>query len=246
MTYKIYPVFLGYGSEKANPSRWLYRQKGDEKIEWGYGCFVLKGEDDNCILIDAGIPTPEQAEAYGLRSCPAAGSPSMQDALLTLGVKPEDIKIIILTHLHWDHSWNLDLFSDAKIYVQRKEVRYAIYPAPFEHTTYAIFEDGPRWASSVTRFEPLEGDCEILPGISVMLTPGHSPGGQSVLVNTAEGIYAIIGDFVHLKRGYDDCIPEAIFTSLPDWYEGYEKLRSVHAQILTTHDISTYNKPFYG
>src|SRR5690606_30965331 len=131
-----------------------------------------------------------------------------------VGIKPEEITKIILTHLHWDHCYNLDLFVNAKIYIQRKEIIYAVAPvedSPDVRMFGVLPECGkPGWFDGWTQFVRVDGDVEIIPGINVYLTPGHSPGSQCVLVNTKEGKYLITGDFCPKYENFRDGVPNGI------------------------------------
>jgi glyoxylase-like metal-dependent hydrolase (beta-lactamase superfamily II) len=101
-------------------------------------------------------------------------------------LEPEDVDIIIQTHLHNDHCENTYKCKNAKVYVQQAELDFFKSPHPLDHRYYSDLLD----ESEVVT---VEGDVEIVPGIRVILTPGHTPGGQSVAVETEEGTAVITG-----------------------------------------------------
>ena len=119
-------------------------------------------------------------------------------ALKDLGIDAQDVKTIINTHLHWDHCFNNALFPNAKIYVQKKEIQFAISPLPTQYVYYESHQLGmtPQWIKSMDRFVVVDGDYPLQDGIDLIFTPGHTPGFQSVLVNTADGKYLIASDFI--------------------------------------------------
>lgn len=95
------------------------------------------------------------------------------------------IDIVVNTHLHFDHCGGNHLFAGKPIYVQRRERDAARGP------DYTI----PEWVEfEGATYVEVEGEAEILPGIRVLPTPGHTEGHQSVLVDTAEGLVVVGGD----------------------------------------------------
>ena len=96
------------------------------------------------------------------------------------------MNIIIHTHLHNDHCENDGLCTNAKGYVQKAELDFFHNPHPIDHRYYPDVLEG---VNLVT----VEGDATIIDGIKVLLTPGHTPGGQSVVVETSRGKAIITG-----------------------------------------------------
>ena len=246
MTYKIYPIRLGTTS--VDRSLYEYRYPAGERIEVAYGCFLIKG-NGKIILFDSGLPDQEEIHRIGLTFGYMDNPPQIMDELAKMGVKPEDVDAIIVSHLHWDHSWNMDKFPRAELYVQKREMEHAISPLPHERTAYglAVNEPGcPSWLRVVSRLKALEGDAELFPGIRAVTTPGHTPGSQSALVATEDGCYALVSDFALTDRCYREGVLTGIFTSADDWYASYKKLRAIGPKVLTTHSPSTYAMECYG
>jgi len=102
-------------------------------------------------------------------------------------LKPEDIEIVIVTHLHYDHIALAGLYKNARFIVQKKELEYALNPHPVD----AFFYD--RSTFEGIHMELVEGEKEIIPGVTVFHTPGHTPGGQSVEIETDTGKVVIAG-----------------------------------------------------
>jgi N-acyl homoserine lactone hydrolase len=120
---------------------------------------------------------------------------------------PRDVVLVINTHLHFDHCGGNRLFAGTPIYVQRLERQVA------REEDYTI----PEWAEfEGATYVELEGEQEILPGIRVVPTPGHTPGHQSVLVETEDGLVVVGGDVAYTWDEFD--APEnaaaALLTSL--------------------------------
>jgi glyoxylase-like metal-dependent hydrolase (beta-lactamase superfamily II) len=106
-------------------------------------------------------------------------------SLEQVGVRPEDVSIVVLTHMHHDHCSNNDLFKNAKFYVRAEE-------CPDEKGFVAVSEN-----------------IEIAPGVVLMHTPGHTEGSMSVLVD-ADRRYAIAGDAIPLEDNCRRMIPPGL------------------------------------
>lgn len=111
-------------------------------------------------------------------------------ALERRGLGPDDIEVVVLTHAHWDHVQNLDLFPQAVFLIHPEEVEYARDPRRGDWATARYF---PRMLEGL-RVEPVRGGGEIEPGVTVVETPGHTRGHISLLVETPSGTVAVSGD----------------------------------------------------
>jgi N-acyl homoserine lactone hydrolase len=134
------------------------------------------------VLVDTGLidSTPELDEEWSPRFDP--------DAI------PRAVTCVINTHLHFDHCGGNRLFAGTPIYVQRREREDA------RTEDYTI----PEWAEfEGAMYVELEGEQELLPGIRVVPTPGHTPGHQSVLVETEDGLVIVAGDVAHTWEEFD-------------------------------------------
>ncbi len=123
-----------------------------------------------------------------------------------LGLSPDDIDIVIYTHLHLDHIGNARFFKKASHIVQKAELEFALSPYPFFAGLY------PADTIKSINFHTIEGEQEITEGIRVVPTPGHSPGGQSILINTRRGKLAIPG-FCCIEENFNP--PEPVNNFLP-------------------------------
>ena len=116
------------------------------------------------------------------------------DALAQRGLTPSDIDITVMTHAHWDHNQNFDLFPDAPMLVHKLERKYAHKP---HHNDWAT----PQWTGAMIdhhrNIHEVDEGYEIEPGLTLWHAPGHSPGSMTVMVETEQGICAIAGDVIH-------------------------------------------------
>ena len=149
------------------------------------------------ILVDTGCC---DAESSARNHYPLRRSPDEEPAraLAGIGVDPLEIDTVVCTHLHWDHAYNHELFTKARFYVQRRELQYAAAPHPMNCRAYESSTIGMTPPYSKTRFEVLDGDMELAPGLTAVFAPGHTPGMQGVAVNTTAGVYFIASDNIPL------------------------------------------------
>lgn len=245
--YKIYPI--AQGTRIMDIHDIVYRHAVGEDVPFGYGCFVIKGDDGTLIMVDSGAPSLSEIKEKGYPLRTPDEDIDIVEEIRKKGFHPNDIQMIIYTHLHWDHAWNTRSFPNAKLIVQETEMNAAIHPMKIARKSYGFMKEsgGPEWVHSLLRFETVHGDCEILPGIHVMLTPGHTAGSQSVLVDTAEGIYMLPGDWIMNHMNLELDMPTGSTPDVASWYNSYAKIKQLKlAGILPCHDQSTYTKEYYG
>ena len=248
MGHKIIPLFIGNTEKPYDKSGLVYRYPAGESYIMPNGFFAVKTESGDTVMIDTGMPDPEVIDEMGYAHM-AEGTRTFEQIMQDEGIDPLAVRTVIVTHLHWDHSWNLDKFPNAAIYVQRKEIYHAVTPYKPERTSFGFVKGktNPPWLKAIDRVVPVDGDEEILPGIRVLLTPGHTHGGQSVLVDTEEGTYAMVGDFYLIPESYERELPPALHVTTRGFYEGLKKLKKANlAGILGTHDVKTYERKIWG
>ena len=164
------------------------------------------------ILVDTGVADPDWVNR-DVAPFHQRNEERMDAALKSgLGWKPEEIDFVINTHLHHDHCANNKLFKNAKFIIQRNEWQYAFDPLPMHKSIYQQDYFG-KGAVNYFAWEQIEGEEEIISGIKVFYTPGHTKGHQSVLVNTVEGPVCIAGDACNLVENIEEMLPPSITTS---------------------------------
>jgi glyoxylase-like metal-dependent hydrolase (beta-lactamase superfamily II) len=165
----------------------LYLANGPP-ASWTNYIFYIEGARRN-IIIDTASPVEELpvSENSPIR---IESIQSFEKALEKVGLKPSDIELVVLTHLHVDHYLNVFKCIDAKIIVQEEELKFAESP----HPLYAwVYPKEPVERLKRMKLSVIRGDIEIEDGIRVLLTPGHTPGCQSVMVRTSKGSVIITG-----------------------------------------------------
>ncbi len=193
--------------------------RGVDGLEWPVHGFVVT-HPGGAVLVDTGVGGPGQ-----LLSDWRVVNRSVADALAELDMTPGDIGLVINTHLHFDHCGQNAVFKHAAFYVQRAEVSRA------QRESRELYD----WFDFMNaRFELLDGDTEVLPGLAVITTPGHTVGHQSVLVQAADGAPdVLIGDAAYTPRQYqgpaDQDLPPGQASDPAAWRDSLRRIRSTGA-----------------
>lgn len=172
---------------------------------------LLVQVDGKNIIVDTGYGTKIDAKliANWQLTRPRGG---LLDGLARLGLKPQDIDLVIDTHLHGDHAGGntyLDAdgrlqptFPNAEYVVQRREYQDALYPNERTRATYFLDNYQPLVESGQMRL--LDGDTDLAPGVRGIVTPGHTPGHMSVRFESGGQHAAFVCDLstfaVHFER----------------------------------------------
>jgi N-acyl homoserine lactone hydrolase len=115
------------------------------------------------------------------------------EALASRGLAPTDIDMVVLTHAHWDHVQNIDVFAHAPLYLHPDERRYCERPHPNDWAT-------PAWTRHIferMQIHEISGGGELIPGVGVVDLPGHSAGSIGITVQNEQGLSLIAGDALH-------------------------------------------------
>lgn len=226
--YTIHPLVVG--ANETDQGVMTYLRDYGKRIWIPIYVFVVKGGDRN-ILVDTGLEQfvvpAEVGRTYGFEVL------EFEDALDASGLKPEDVDVIIHTHLHNDHCENDYKCPNAKVYVQKAEMAFFRNPHPIDHRYYPDVLDG-------VDVVEVEGDANILDGIDVIFSPGHTVGGQSVAVNTSKG-KAIITGFCCNDKNFPDtgpAIAPGVHIDAREAYDSIQKIRDMADILIPLHDLS--------
>jgi glyoxylase-like metal-dependent hydrolase (beta-lactamase superfamily II) len=202
---------------------WERRIKPDERnrIPLAMRCLLVE-HDIGPVLIDTGAGNKEDAkfhDIYGIENRGADGRTRLEDGLRELGMRPEDVVLVINSHLHFDHAGGntyrdasgvvRPTFPNARYVVQAGEYAYATHTnertaaSYFPHNFVPVEEQG--------LFDLVNGEPELAAGIRLLRTPGHTPHHQGILLESASERAFFIADLV----------PTAAHLPLP-WIMGYD------------------------
>jgi glyoxylase-like metal-dependent hydrolase (beta-lactamase superfamily II) len=156
-------------------------------------------------------------------------------ALKQVGVEPEDVTHLILTHAHFDHVGYLDAFPNAKVFAHQKELAW-IAGLPVWSIGYGSFsiEKIERVRAQMT---VIYGErAQILPGIEVVYAGGHSAGSMAVVVNTKKGRVCLCGDNCFLYETIEEHLPIGLTNNLYESLAFMEKLPALGDILIPGHD----------
>ena len=157
----------------------FYPEASDQEEEYPVFTYLVEG-GGKLLLVDTGMAYTERADKYHHHGSHQPEGMSIVEQLAALGYKPEEIDIAVFTHLHWDHCFYMEKFTNAEFYVNKKEYEFAMNPIPLYFKSYEAPELGITRPFEGIAMNLVEGDTEIMPGVRVFETPGHSVGHQSV------------------------------------------------------------------
>ena len=222
-TYEIYA--LKYGGPYTRPASMVnWFQDMDKTVQIYYYIFAIRG-GGNTIVVDCGID-PALAKERNL-----SDYESPAKVLKRMDIDAQKVKYLVATHIHFDHISGIRLFPRATIFVQEKEFNFWIKSpiaqrAPFMYVSDAAVNRYLGKLEGKKRLQLVRGDKKILPGIELLLAPGHTPGLQAVAVNTPKGTAIVGSDLAHTFPSYRTDIPSAIITDMIAWMKSYDKIRA--------------------
>ncbi|GHV48173.1 MBL fold hydrolase [Synergistales bacterium] len=201
MDVPVYKINILHVADVLNTdsSNHVLKYHQGEKVTSPTYSFLITGENIPPMLVDTGIKEskPDIMKLLGMDGVIRS---TYKEALAKVGYTPEDIKVILHTHLHIDHAGNDDLFVNAKIIMPRKEIMFAVadimdeqYPA--EYITYLVEQ-----IHVPGRVRLIDCDLDIAPGIHLELNEGHTWGSMNIHVNTSKGRAIMCGDVIYREE----------------------------------------------
>lgn len=166
---------------------------GALRIQFVFSCYLIK-HGDRYMMWDTG---------HSMRAPLVAPKVSVVDQLAQLGVKPEQIQFVGVSHYHQDHTGQVDSFPQATLLIGKGDWDAIAQPKPAPGVNAAPFA---HWVSGGGKVEPLPADKDVFGDGSVIIlsTPGHTPGHRSLLVKLNEmGNVLISGDLIHFRENYE-------------------------------------------
>jgi len=191
-SYRIHPIVMG--TKIFDKSMMTYQYGTGERYTIPIYSWYIEGGDKK-ILVDTGEMSPIQSDD---RERAIGGQIyTFEQGLDRWKLKPEDIDVIIHTHLHNDHCENDYKCVNAEIYVHENELKRIHDPHALD---YRYLEDYIEDVEENGQIKAIQRDQELLPGISVIHTPAHTDGGLTVAINTDAGRACITGFCVIMEN----------------------------------------------
>jgi glyoxylase-like metal-dependent hydrolase (beta-lactamase superfamily II) len=221
--YEVYAIKYAHHARRA-AENFIGGDPHDGPMPLDYFVWLVRGEG-RAFVVDTGFSAAVAARRGREHiRCPA-------ESLALLNVKKEEVRDVIVTHLHYDHIGNFDLFPAATFHLQDLEMRYATgrhMGERFFSGAYDV-EDVAGMVRRVyagrVRFH--DGDAELAPGLSIHLIGGHTMGLQSVRVRTRRGWLVLASDASHFYANMEQVRPFPIVWSVADMVQGYRRLREL-------------------
>ena len=234
--YEVYAVRYAHNPAARRSTNFLLGDPHDGPMPLDYFVWAIRG-NGRTFIVDTGFDeTMSQKRIRDFLRSPGEG-------LKTIGIDPASIDNVILTHMHYDHCGNHDLFPNATYHLQDKEMEYCTGRCMCHHALQHPFElddvvamVGKLFAGRV-QFHA--GSEQIAPGVSVHHVGGHSKGLQVVRVWTRRGWLVLASDASHFYANMEEGRAFPIMHSLAETLEGYDTLRSLasdRSAIIPGHD----------
>jgi N-acyl homoserine lactone hydrolase len=208
-------------------------------LEIPHTMFVLRGP--RTVVVDTSFGSAAVIREHYPQEVwrDAAEEPSAM--LAELGVNADDVEIVVCTHLHYDHCGGNYLFPNARILVQQAELDYSLHPiSSLMEREYFSIDAGYPPQCDVRNLVPISGDVEVAAGLRLVALPGHTPGSQGLVVDTAHGRLALAGDLIMVRENFDDAIPVGLHTDLDAWYRSHRRLRDLTDHVVPSHDLRVF------
>jgi len=222
--YRVVVVRVGTRATERSDVYLNYRLYGEDDgpATVDYYFWILQGPEGT-LVVDTGFGE----EAGRRRGRTLLLHPA--DALAHLGIDPNDVGDVIVTHGHYDHIGNLDLFPNARIHIAEAEYRFWTSPTA-GHVQFSFYaEDGEidqlRLAETQGRLKLFSGETSPAPGIRLVEVGGHTPGQAIVYVPTSEGDVLLASDAVHFYEELERDMPFTAISDLPAMYEAFSFIR---------------------
>jgi len=214
------------------------------KLDIAMTIWLVRGANRN-VLVDSGFYHERFFKDWTVRNFI---KPS--DALVPLGLKPDDITDIVITHLHWDHADGIDLFPKARIWIQTEELEYYTGEAWETHET----SDGidPQDVLELVKFNTegrvglVHGDAqEILPGLTCYTGGKHTHQSQYLGVTTAAGTVILASDNRYLYENMEKHVPIAETLDATSNLRAQDRMKRLAARpelVIPGHDPSVFDR----
>jgi glyoxylase-like metal-dependent hydrolase (beta-lactamase superfamily II) len=235
--YEVYAIRYAHMHQRLRRDNFIVPlDPHDGPMPMDFYVWLLKSKT-RTILVDTGF----SAETARIRNRELLRCPI--EALAAVGVSPESVQDVIITHLHYDHAGNLPKLPNARFHVQDGEMDYAtgrcMCHAQLRHA-YSV-EDVVDLVRKVyaDRVVFHSGDAVLAPGVELMLIGGHTKGLQSVRVRTARGWVVLTSDASHYYENMNEERPFPIVFNVADMLAGHRRLAAAAespAHIVPGHD----------
>ena len=244
---------LDCGRSLANDeSVWTPGENVGRNIEFSSTCWLLK-HGSEWLLWDTGVPQDTVNDPRGWSTLPKLIvyhlDRSLTDQLSEIGLKPADIGLVAVSHSHGDHIGNVGLFTNATIVMQRAEYLWIHSANGPNDNVNQLMALARKLLGTPKNLQLVNGDTDVFGDGSVTLvsTPGHTPGHQSMLVHLRKsGFIMLSGDVAHLEENFRSDIVPSLNTNKAESIASMAKVRRLlaayQAMFFINHDKNQTRK----
>ncbi|WOH56821.1 MULTISPECIES: N-acyl homoserine lactonase family protein [Bradyrhizobium] len=227
-------------------SVWTPGENAGKSIEFSSTCWLIEHKNQ-WVLWDTGVPQSTLNDPKGWSTLPRLIvyhlDKTITGQLADLGLKINDITYVVLSHTHGDHIGNVGLFPNSKIVMQRAEHKWIYSPDGANNNVNQLKALARKLMGKPKDLQLVDGDTDLLGDGSITLvsTPGHTPGSQSLLVHLKNsGFILLSGDVVHLADNFERKIVPSLNTDNAASIASMDKVRRMmatyHAKLFINHD----------
>jgi len=238
---KLYRLDCGH-SRANDESVWTPGANVGRDIEFSSTCWLIK-HGNEWLLWDTGVPEAALNDPRGWSTLPKLIvyhlDKSLTDQLAEIGLKPADIGRVAISHTHGDHIGNLGLYPNSIVLIQRAEYSWIHSPDGPNDNVNQLMALARKLMGTPKNLQLIDGDTDVFGDGSVTLisTPGHTPGHQSLLVHLRNtGFVILSGDVVHLEENFEKNIVPSLNT---------DKVQSIASMERIRHLIAAYKAKLY-
>ena len=242
---KLYRLDCGH-SLANDESVWTPGANAGKSIEFSSTCWLIK-KGGRWVLWDTGVPQATLDDPKGWSTLPKLIvyhlDKTITGQLAEIGLKTKDIGYVVLSHTHGDHIGNVGLFPDSEIVMQRAEYSWIHSPDGTNENVNQLKALARKLLGTPKHLQLVDGDTDLFGDGSVTLvsTPGHTPGSQSLLVHLKNSGFIILsGDVVHLENNFKENIVPSLNTDRAMSIASMDKVRRMiatyHAKLFINHD----------
>lgn len=222
--YAVYAIRYASIGERMSSENFIFNDAHDGPMPLDFFVWVVKNAE-RTLVIDTGF------DAATAKRRGRIISRSVSDGLAAIGVDPLQVDDVVLTHLHYDHCGNHELFPRARYHLQEAEMQFCTGKCMCHDVLRHPYELDDVQAMVKRLFEGRvvfhNSASEIVPGVSVHWVGGHSQGLQVVRVKTKRGWVVLASDASHYYANFEKTQPFPVVVNVGDMLEGYNKMHQL-------------------